>query len=106
MSTSSTERDFRAFFIVLIPCLLVINMGAVATVLCFTADMFVASPLLFTGMGLMRQLRWVMFWQSTPEERRILARNLQREPYADLIKAWLKIGQTPIVVSKRNVERG
>ena len=38
---------------------------------------------------LLRPIRWAMYWESSPTERAVFAKHLEREPLLNLAKAWL-----------------
>src|SRR5438128_1013991 len=91
MATSSCDkRSFRPFLIVTLPILLVICIGGIIFTVAFTGTPFPAAPLVMVALALLRPIRWAMYWESSPTERQVLGKNLEREPILYLAMAWLR----------------
>jgi hypothetical protein len=79
--------------VVCIPGLLLAYGGSATWILIVTRDTALAAPMVVASFGMTRLLRWSMIWASTPAERKILARQLEREPIVGLIRGWLTRGK-------------
>lgn len=86
---SQQYRRYRPYYIVGLPLLLLACIGAITFIIYQGDSPFRAVPLMLLGFGMLRQMRWVMVWISTPAERRVLARNVEHEPLISVITAWL-----------------
>jgi hypothetical protein len=82
---SSERRRYRPFFIIGPPVLFLFCIGTSAWVLTTSQDVRLAAPFVVASFGPARMMRWAMVWLSTPEERKLLARNMEREPVLRLI---------------------
>jgi hypothetical protein len=83
---SPEKRRFRPFFIIVLPLLWLLCMGAATWVVISTRQLLLAAPLAIVALGPARMMRWAMFWLSTPEERELLAPYVDREPLLRVLR--------------------
>jgi hypothetical protein len=87
---SPYQRRYRTCFIIGLPMLFLACMGTIAYVSISTGSGLATTPLLFLGVGILRLMRWVIIWLSTPQEQKLFARSMDREPLLGLIRGFIK----------------
>ena len=83
----SNNRRYQHLIVVSSLLLLLACIIGAAWVVIATESAFLAWPLVALSLGPARMLRWSMVWLSTPAEKKIFARQLEREPIVNLARA-------------------
>jgi hypothetical protein len=84
------RRRYRPFFILGLPILFLACVGVAGWVMTTSQNVYLATPFLLAAFALIKLIRWTMLWVSSPEERRVLARNMDREPLIGLFREFLR----------------
>jgi len=70
--------------------MLLLCIGGTVVIVVITSNALLASPVVVLSFALLRHIRWVMFWQSTPGEKAVLGKDLEREPFLHLLLALIR----------------
>jgi hypothetical protein len=78
------KTKYRFLFNVGVPSLLLACVGGIVWIAVCTGNPLPAVPLAVVACGVLRQNQWIMIWLSTPAEKKLLAKKLDRAPSAFL----------------------
>jgi len=93
---SPVNGRFRAFIVVVVATLFLVCLSAIVWVLLETREVLLAAPLTLLALGHGRLLRWSMIWFSTPNERELLGRSLEAEPWRSIVRDLInRLGSGP-----------
>lgn len=87
------QRGHRTFFTYSLLLLFAACLAAASWILGAHRDPLAAAPFVFGVFLVNRNIRWSMFWASTPEEQKVLARGMEHEPLLSVLREWIKRGR-------------